>query len=171
MQLEIGEWQIRSWQPDDAAALAKYADNRRVWLNLRDTFPYPYTREDAVAWINQCAGQNPEANFAIASHREAIGGIGLRLGSGVFRRSAELGYWLGEPWWGKGIATRAVVALTAYAFTRYDLSRIEAGVYEWNPASARVLEKAGYRCEGRLRKSVIKDGKTIDVFLYATVQE
>ena len=96
-----------------------------------------------------------------------IGGIGLELGSDIFQRSAEMGYWLGEPFWGRGIATEAVRAITNYAFSTFNLCRIYAGVFEWNPASMRVLEKAGYICEGRLKKSVFKDGRVIDQFLYA----
>jgi RimJ/RimL family protein N-acetyltransferase len=171
MVLTIGEWVIRSWQPSDEPALVKYANNRNVSLNMRDAFPYPYTAQDARDWVRLAAGQDPETNFAIATGEEAIGGIGLRLGEDVFRRSAEMGYWLGEPFWGGGIATRAVKAFTEYAFAQFDLARIQAIVYEWNPASSRVLEKAGYACEGRLRKSVTKDGKTIDHYVYAILRE
>ena len=95
----------------------------------------------------------------------------MRLGSDVFRRTAEIGYWLGEPHWGKGIATKAVEAFTEFAFSNFEIERVQAIVYEWNSASARVLEKAGYALEGRLRKSVIKDGMTIDQFVYARVLE
>jgi RimJ/RimL family protein N-acetyltransferase len=171
MQFDIDEWQIRSWQPGDEAALIRHANNRKIWLNLRDAFPHPYTEDDARAWVQLAMEQNPQVNFAIASYEEAIGGIGLRLQEDVFRRSAEIGYWLGEPYWGKGIATRAVRALTEYAFANFDLARIYGEVFEWNPASARVLEKAGYTCEGRLRKSVTKDGKTIDRLVYAIIRE
>ena len=171
MQIDLSEWQIRSWLPGDARSLVKYANNRNVSINLRDAFPYPYTSEHANEWLQLVAGQVPEANFAIASSEEAIGGIGLRLGEDVFRRTAEIGYWLGEPFWGMGIATRAVVALTDFAFDEFDLERIQAHVFEWNPASARVLEKAGYHLEGRLRKSITKDGRTIDRFLYARIKE
>ena len=110
-------------------------------------------------------------SYAIASNEEAIGGIGLRLQTDVHRRSAELGYWLGEPFWGQGIATKAVGALTEYAFAHLDLIRLYATVFEWNPASARVLEKAGYIYEGGRRKSATKDGKTIDQLLDAIVRE
>ncbi|MYC29564.1 MAG: GNAT family N-acetyltransferase [Chloroflexi bacterium] len=171
MRLEFDEWLIRSWRPDDVSGLVKYANNRRVSRTLRDAFPYPYTTEDARAWLRFATQEQPEANYAIASPKEAIGGIGLKLGNDVFSRSAEIGYWLGEPYWGKGIATGAVSAFTRFAFSNYDLARIEARVYENNPASARVLEKAGYVCEGRLRKSITKDGRTMDHFLYATVLE
>ena len=171
MLIDLGDWQIRSWLPTDVASLVKYADNRNVSINLRDAFPHPYTGEDAQAWIQLASGQIPETNFAIASSVEAVGGIGLRLGEDVFRRTAEIGYWLGEPFWGKGIATRAVVAMTDFAFSEFDLVRIHAHVFEWNPASARVLEKAGYHLEGRLRKSITKEGNTIDRFLYAKIRE
>ena len=169
MRLEFEKWLIRSWTPEDVSALVKYANNRRVSITLRDAFPYPYTPKDAEAWLQFVAQEKPETNFAIATAEEAIGGIGLALGNDVFRRSAEIGYWLGEPYWGQGIATGAVRALTEFAFHTFDLARIEARVYENNPASARVLEKAGYLCEGRLRKSVTKDGRTMDHFLYARV--
>jgi RimJ/RimL family protein N-acetyltransferase len=89
----------------------------------------------------------------------------------VHRRSAEIGYWLGEPFWGRGIMSEAVPAFTAYAFATFDVCRLYASVFEWNPASARILEKAGYVCEGRLRKSVVKDGRTIDQLLFACVRE
>lgn len=171
MKIDIGESQIRSFCPDDAAALTKYANNRNVWINLSDRQPFPYRREDAEAWIQETMQREPETIFAIASATEAIGGIGLELQSDVYRRSAEVGYWLAEPFWGRGIATGVLQALTKYAFSEFDLMRIYAYVYEWNPASARVLEKAGFGYEGRLRKSVTKDGRTIDQLLYALVRE
>jgi ribosomal-protein-alanine N-acetyltransferase len=171
MQLDIGGWQIRSWQPGDEAALVRYANNRKIWLNLRDAFPHPYSEYDARAWVRFALAQDPEVNFAVASDKEAIGGIGLHPQNDVHRRSAGIGYWLAEPYWGQGIATKAVRALTEYAFANFDLVRIFAEVFEWNPASARVLEKAGYTCEGRLRKSVTKDGKTIDKLVYAIIKD
>lgn len=97
MRIEIGGWHIRSFVPDDAAALARYANNRNVWRNLRDVFPHPYTLADAEAWTSYATEQSPETNFAVASPSEAIGGIGLWLQQDVYRRSAEIGYWLREP--------------------------------------------------------------------------
>ena len=152
-------------------ALVKYADNRNIWINLRDRFPNPYREEDAQDWIERANASPSESTYAIASDEEAIGGIGLQFQQDVYRRSAEIGYWLGEVFWGQGIATKAVRGLTEYAFAHLDLIRLYAGVFEWNPASARVLEKAGYAYEGRRRKSVTKDGKTIDELLYAIVRE
>lgn len=171
MLIDLGNWQVRSWLPGDEASLVKYANNRNISINLRDAFPFPYTSAHARNWIQLASGQQPETSYAIATREEAIGGIGLRLGEDVFRRTAEIGYWLGEPFWGMGIATRAVMAVTDFAFSEFDLDRIFAHVFEWNPASARVLEKAGYCLEGRLRKSITKEGKTIDRFLYAKIRE
>ena len=115
--------------------------------------------------------QEPETIFAIASADEVIGCIGMLPQDDVARISAEVGYWLGEPFWNRGVATGALKALTEYAFTEFELVRLYATVMEWNPASARVLEKAGYQYEGLLRKSVIKDGEILDQWLYAIVRE
>ena len=171
MEIPAGSCVLRPWQRGDEHALVKYANNRNVWINLKDHFPHPYTMEDAEAWVQSQQDRDTPTNFAIANADEAIGAIGLRLQGDVFRRSAEVGYWLGEPFWGQGIATQALRALTEYAFTTFDLVRLYATVKEWNPASARVLEKCGFTLEGRLRKSATKDGKTIDTLLYALVRE
>lgn len=171
MHIDIGEWQVRSHRTDDAESLARYANNRNVSRTLRDRFPFPYTLADAREWLEGAMQASPESDFAIASPSELIGGIGLTFGSDVYRRSAEVGYWLGEPFWGRGIATAALIAVTDYVFAEHDLVRIEAAVYETNPASARVLVKAGYEFEGRLRKSVTKDGQTLDELMYARVIE
>ncbi len=167
--ISIGEWSLRSWAIEDIPALVKYAGNRKIWMNVRDIFPHPYTRENAEEWINRV--QEPLTNFAIASATEAIGGIGFNLQEDVYRRSAEIGYWLGEPYWHMGIATRAVKAVAEYAFANFDLLRLYATVFEWNRASARVLEKNAFILEGRLVKSVFKDGKTIDSMLYALTRD
>ena len=170
MRIDIGEWQIRSFCPDDAPALAKYLNNRDVWINMGDRFPFPFSRDDADAWIQEVMQQNPETIFAIASPTEAVGAIGVLLQGDVHRSSAEVGYWLGEPFWGLGIATKSLQALIEYAFAEFELARLYAHVFEWNPASARVLEKVGFTYEGRLRKSATKDGQVIDQFLYAIVR-
>lgn len=122
MEIKIGEWKIRSWKDADVAAIVKYANNCKVWINLRDSFPYPYTETDAIEWIDRAKALNPQTQFAIASGEEAIGGIGLLLQKDVYRRSAEIGYWLGEPYWGMGITTEAVRSITEYAFTHFDIA-------------------------------------------------
>ena len=162
---------MRLWRDGDEESLARYANNRNIWINMRDSFPYPYSVEDAISWVQLQKDRDPVQGFAIATDNEAIGGIGIRLQEDVHRGSAEVGYWLGEPFWGKGIATRALRAMTGYAFENLDLVRLYATVFEWNPASARVLEKAGFTLEARLKKSVIKDGQVIDEFLYALVRK
>lgn len=170
MELEIGEWKIRSLTLADAPAIAAHADNRKIWLNVRDQLPHPYSEGDAKTWIRQVHDSEPETTFAIASDEEAIGAIGFIPQGDVYRKSAEIGYWLGEAFWGQGITTRAVRTLTEYAFKNFDLNRLYAGVFEWNPASVRVLEKAGYTLEGRRRQGVVKDGRLIDELMYGFVR-
>ncbi|MEE8138709.1 MAG: GNAT family protein [Thermoanaerobaculia bacterium] len=170
MRLEIGNWAIRGLRRQDAPALVKYANNRKISTQLRDRFPFPYTEKDAMAWLQRVSQEDPEVSFGIASPLELIGGIGLELQEDIYRRSAEIGYWLGEPYWGKGIATLAVGALTDWAFAELGLVRVFATVFESNPASARVLDKVGYSCEGRLRQSITKEGQTFDSFLYAAIR-
>jgi len=161
---------VRSWEWRDRDALVRHANNRKIWINLRDHFPYPYTDEDARDWLASIVRREPENNFAIDVAGEAVGGIGFTVQPDVGRRSAEIGYWLGEEFWGRGIATDALIAMTHHVFANYDVCRIYAYVFEWNRASARVLEKAGYTLEGRLRKSVTKDGQTIDNLIYAIIR-
>ncbi len=148
----------------------KYGNNVKVWQHLRDRFPHPYTRAHAIDWLRHVRRQEPTCDFAIAAELELIGGVGVHVQDDVHRRSAEIGYWLGEPFWGHGIATHAVDAMTDYAFATYPLVRIYANVFEGNPASVRVLEKVGYEFEGRLRKSVYKDGKLLDQLIYGMVR-
>ncbi|MBI1874049.1 MAG: GNAT family N-acetyltransferase [Acidobacteria bacterium] len=168
MQLPIGC--IRSFRQDDARALARYANNRNIWLNLRDRFPHPYMIDDARRFLEGVVGQAPETVFAIDIDSEAAGAIGLILHEDVERCSAELGYWLGEPFWGRGVMTEAVKGVTAHAFEAFSLTRVYAVPFASNLASARVLEKAGYVLEARLRRSAIKADVVTDQLLYATVR-
>ena len=171
MLLEIPGATLRPWRADDAVSLARHADNRRVWANLRDRFPSPYTLDDAEAWLRHCARTAPVTDVAIDVGGEAVGGIGIVLQSDVERVDAEIGYWLGEPHWGRGLMSAAVGAFVPWAFARFNLARIHANVFAFNTASARVLEKAGFQLEGRLRQSAFKDGRLIDPLLYARVRE
>ena len=166
--LNLRSCSIRLWSEEDADALQRYANNRKIWLNLRDIIPHPYSLQDAQAFLG-FATQANSTDFAIANETEAIGCIGLRLGNDVHRKTAELGYWLGEPFWGRGIMTEAVTAFTRFAFRAFHLQRIFAEPFEGNTPSVRVLEKAGFVCEGRLRANVFKDGKVVNSLLYALV--
>jgi len=168
--VEAGSCLIRPWQHADRESLVRHANNRQVWLMLRDQFPHPYTRADGDAWLAHVATQQPVTSFAIVVAGEAAGGIGLAPQPDVHHRSAEVGYWLGETFWNRGIMTSALGAFTPYAFDRFDLIRIFAGVFSTNPASMRVLEKAGYIREGVLRRSVVKDGQVLDQVLYAVTR-
>ena len=115
--------------------------------------------------------ERKDSDFAISSDSEIIGGIGFNQKSDVFSKSAEIGYWVAEPFWGQGIATEALTAIISYAFSKFDLIRIYAAPFESNPASSRVLEKAGFQYEGRLRKSVVKNGIVMDQLLYSILKE
>ena len=169
MDLDIGEYKIRDWRAADAVSVARYANNRNIWRHLRDAFPHPYSLRDAEAFIARSLDSRPTTVFAIATRSEAIGNIGLILGADVHRYTAELGYWLAEPFWGNGIMTQAVKRLTRYAMRVLKLHRVFAAPYTTNPASARVLEKAGFACEGILRANVFKDGKVLDQYLYSRI--
>lgn len=146
-----------------------HANNRNVWINLRDRFPYPYTTSDARAFIRETRLQQPETSFAIAVNGAAVGGIGVVVRPDVERVSAEIGYWLSEAYWGRGIATDALVAVTKHAVEAHGLTRVYALPFAWNAASCRVLEKAGYLLEGRLRRSAVKDGRITDQLQYAFI--
>ena len=167
MHVVLKECEIRSWRSSDLESLVRHANNRNVWINLRDRFPHPYTTRDGRAFLTHTREQRPETAFAIAVKGAAVGGIGFQLGGDVERVSAEIGYWLGEPFWGRGIATEALVALTEYAIATHGLTRVYAVPFAWNTASCRVLEKAGYVLEGRLRRSAVKDGAITDQLQYA----
>jgi RimJ/RimL family protein N-acetyltransferase len=171
MDIRFGEYRVRSWDERDIGPLTRYANNRKVWLNLRDIFPHPYTIEDASSWIRFASSETPERSFAIGSEDEAIGGIGLVFGEDVHSHTAELGYWLGEPFWGKGIMSGAVSRFVDYAFQTYSMSRIFAEPFASNMASCRILEKTGFSLEGIKRKSVIKDGMILDQALYALIRD
>ncbi len=170
MILECGACRLRPWQLSDKPALVKHANNPRIWRNLRDAFPHPYTDADAEAFI---AGANsgPDWAYAIEVNGEAAGAIGIHPRQDVERYSAEMGYWLGEAFWGRGLATAAVQTLSQYVLRNTEIFRIYAYVYAWNPASMRVLEKAGFEREAVLRRSVLKDGVVLDRVLYALTRD
>ncbi len=170
MDIVLERCALRGWRLDDAPAMQRHADNANVTRWVIDAFSHPYTLENAQAWLGRHAGVTPVQQFAIVVDGEPAGGVGIAIGTDIHRRSAELGYWLGEAHWGRGIATEAVRAMCAYAFETFDLAHIFAGVFEENAASSRVLEKAGFALEGRLRKHVTKFGVTMDDLIYGLVR-
>ena len=169
MELDCGKCKLRSWDSKDVGSLARHANNRKVWLNLRDKFPHPYTRVDAENWIRISLAARPETNFAIDISGEAVGSIGFELKTDVERFSAEVGYWLGEEFWGRGICTAALKIATKFSIESYNLNRIFALPFAENLTSMRVLEKAEYVREGLLRNSAFKDASFLDQVLYAYV--
>lgn len=170
MELAGSRCTLRSLRPGDASSLVRHANNINVARHLRDRFPHPYTLEHARIFV-QIATQsaNDSAILAIVVEGQAAGVVGATLGSDVERYSAEVGYWLGEEYWGRGITTEAVALLTAHAFERLNLLRLFALPFADNAPSVRVLEKAGYVREGVLRCSAVKYGQPRDQLLYARV--
>jgi RimJ/RimL family protein N-acetyltransferase len=167
MELKLTRCTVRDWRMDDAESVTKHANNRRVSINLRDRFPYPYALQDARNFLERTVAKESRTNFCIEVSGAAVGGIGLDVGEDVHRHTAEFGYWLGEEFWGQGIMSEVVPAFVDYCFKEFSLSRMFAMPHSSNPASARVLEKAGFVLEGRLRKHVVKDGQIFDSLLYA----
>jgi len=163
---------VRSYRADDKAAIIELANNPKVAANLTHLFPSPYTDMDADRWLERVLDQTPETLFVIADADDRfVGGVGLHLGEGVYRCGAEIGYWLGEPYWDQGLATRAVGALVDWSFARFPgLERIQGRVFSWNPSSGRVLEKNGFVLEGRMRNAVRKADRILDELLYARLR-
>lgn len=170
LEFDCPTCRVRPWRTSDLESLVAHANNRNIAAWLRDRFPHPYTHEAGAAWLQNAANENPITTFAIAVDGAAAGGVGFILGSDVERCSAEIGYWLGERHWGRGIATDAVRVVTAHAFASHGLTRVFAVPFTDNIASCRVLEKAGFVREGILRRSAIKAGVVRDQAMYAIVR-
>jgi ribosomal-protein-alanine N-acetyltransferase len=170
MELDLDICRVRPWRATDLRSLVRHADNRLIWINLRDRFPYPYTEQAGRHWLATVNGPGSPMNFAIEVDGQAVGGIGFIPGTDVERISAEVGYWLGQEYWGRGIVTTALVAVSDFAFSAFDLHRLFALPFAENVASRRVLEKAGYELEAILRSSAIKDGRILDQALYGKMR-
>ena len=172
MEIDCGICQLRRWRQSDKEPLIRYANNRKIWRNVRDLFPYPYTGKDADEWLAHASNEEAAPwTFAIDIKGEAAGTISLIARGDVERHTAELGYWLGEPFWGRGIVTAAARAIVRHGFEMTDFYRIFAVVFAWNPASMRVLEKAGLEREAVLRRAVVKDGMLLDQVMYAATRD
>lgn len=146
----------------DQEALASLANNKKIWDNLRDLMPHPYTVRDAQAFIQMTGQEDPQMTFAIAYEGQLCGVIGLVGQTDVYRKTAEIGYWIGEPFWGQGIGTTAVKLVTAYGLHQLGFMRLHAGIFEYNEASMRVLAKNGYTKEGVFQKAIFKNDQIWD---------
>ncbi len=170
-EFQLKKSRLRPWKQGDELPLIRYANNKKIWQNVRDHFPYPYTLPDAHRWTFHASTALIDKVFAIEVNGEPVGSIGLVPKEDVYRTSMEIGYWLGEEFWGKGIVSEAVRAITKYGFNHFDIVRIYADIFEWNPASARVLEKNDYVFEARLKNAIIKDERIGDVLIYSILKE
>jgi RimJ/RimL family protein N-acetyltransferase len=160
---------LRRWLPADKSELVGIANSRAIWRNLTDLFPHPYTPADADFWVDHANDAPPSLHLAIEFGGRLAGGIGVIAGQGVHQKTGRFGYWLGEAFWGRGLATAAARAMVRHAHYELPLRRLEAEVFAWNPASMRVLDKAGFVREGVLRQNIFKDGELIDSVMYAHV--
>lgn len=163
------ECQIREWEPEDAKALAELLNNKKILDNLRDGLPYPYTEKDAAEYIAamRAADKTETFAFAITTEDRVIGSIGVFRCGNIHFRTAEMGYYIGESYWGKGMGTSAVLQVCRYIFEHTDIIRIFAEPFAQNAASCRVLEKAGFQLEGILHSNAVKNGKVLDMKMYA----
>ncbi|WP_299313002.1 GNAT family protein [uncultured Aquimarina sp.] len=164
--MEDQKIKIRELELSDKSQLARLANNENIWNNLRDYIPLPYHEKDAEFFINLTKAQNPKQSFGVEFKNELCGVISLIIQEDIYRKSAEIGYWIGEPYWGNGIATEAVGLITKYGFEKLDLIRIYSGVFQHNTASMKILEKNGYSKEGIFRKAVFKKGSLLDEHRY-----
>lgn len=164
---------IRKWELTDAKDLAIALSNKKIQDNLRDGIPYPYTEQDGAEFISSmlAADESETFAFAVTVDSKAVGSIGVFRQTNIHRQTAELGYYLAEEYWGKGIMTEAVKQVCEYVFNKSDIMRIYAEPFAYNTASCRVLEKAGFQCEGTLRRNAVKNGKIIDMKMYSLIKE
>jgi ribosomal-protein-alanine N-acetyltransferase len=162
---------LRPFRAGDEDDLVEQADDRAVWLHLRDRFPHPYTHEDAEQWIAHAATRVPASELAVTLGGRLIGGVGCAPGGDVHRFTAEIGYWLGSAWWGRGYGTEVLAAFADYAFATFPLERLEAWVFAPNLSSRRVLEKCGFRHEGTARRAVFKDSLFLDAHLFGRLRD
>jgi len=161
---------LREWNKKDLKRLAMLANNDKIARNMMDAFPHPYTPKDAEQWIRNCEDEKTNLLLAIEYNGEFIGGIGAHFKQDIYRYNAELGYWIGEPYWGKGIASKIISFFTPYLFNNYKLNRIYGDVFSSNPGSAKVLENNGFTKEATLEKAVFKNGFFLDVWVYSKLK-
>ena len=161
---------LRPWREGDEESLSHHASNRLIWNNVRDFFPYPYTPRDAHSWVRSNKSYHQPNNLAIEIDGQAVGNIGFTVKDDIYRYNAEIGYWLGELYWGRGIMTEAMPIMTDYIFQNFQVNRIFACVLEGNIGSMRVLESAGYRHEAVLHKAAVKNNRYLDEHIFAKLR-
>ncbi|MCO5950674.1 GNAT family N-acetyltransferase [Mucilaginibacter flavidus] len=171
MEIKGRGFTLREWRAGDVAALQRNADNSKIYNCLLDVFPHPYTMENAADWVSMMMTQDPLLVFVIDIAGELAGVVGITMRNDVYRKAPLIGYWLGEAYWGCGIMTQAVKLVVDYAFANLDITRLQAGIFSTNPASMRVLEKAGFIKEGIARKAIVKNGIVLDEHCYGLVKE
>lgn len=166
------DFYLRKWKLEDAPDVARFASNEKIACNLRDAFPYPYTLSDAQSYVESCVNNPEERQLcrAIVADNKAIGSIGVFLGNDVYRKSAELGYWLAEEYWNRGIMTKAAMQICEEAFRIFDIVRIYAEPFAYNAPSRKVLEHAGFTLEGIMKMGVFKGGAIYDYCMYALLK-
>lgn len=163
---------LRKWKIEDISSVARYANNEKIACNLRDVFPYPYTENDAKRYIESCinSSEDKQLSRAITVDDVAVGSIGIFLGNDVYSKSAELGYWLAEEYWNKGIMSAAVKQICTDAFDRFDIVRLYAEPFAHNTGSRKVLENAGFTLEGTMKYGVYKRNQVFDYCMYALLR-
>jgi RimJ/RimL family protein N-acetyltransferase len=171
VELKSGRLILRPWKESDAEDLSRIANNKKIAQNMNDKFPFPYTFEDAKEFISKSLGKEIQSNFAVIFEGNLAGGVGFEIRDGKGKGVAGGGYWLGEEFWGKGIATEAWAIIRDYVFENFDVRKLAASVYSWNPASAKVQEKCGFVKEGILRNEVQRFEKIGDEFKYGILRE
>ena len=164
-------FELREWKLSDIISLAENANNINIWNHVRDYFPHPYSEEDGKQFIESVLGKpKPAVDLAIVVQEKTVGGIGLVLQKDVERISAEIGYWLGENYWNKGIMTEAIKQMVTYAFSHFPLRKIYAPVFDFNIASQKVLQKAGFELEAVLKQAAIKNGIIANLHYYSFIK-
>ncbi|NLP25774.1 MAG: GNAT family N-acetyltransferase [Clostridiales bacterium] len=166
------EFELKKWRLDYIKEIAEYANNKNIADNLRNAFPYPYTLDDAKYYVNHCMRKEGESQIcrAIVINKKAIGSVGVFFRDDVYSKTGEIGYWLAEEFWGRGIMNTAISKVCKIVFDEYDIIRIHAEPFADNIGSRKALEKAGFMLEGIMKNNVIKNNKVLDSCMYAKLK-
>ncbi len=171
MEIILANAKLRFWKESDASALSKHANNKKIADNMRDGFPFPYSIDNANTWLAMATKETKHILLAIEVEGEAAGGIGIIFKENVYRFTAEIGYWLGETHWGKGITTEAIIKLSDYIFANISIARLQAEIFSPNIASMKTILKAGYHLEAINKNAVYKNGRLFDQHVYCRLKQ